>query len=82
MAKPQCNRAQTNNVRQEVGQNSTKGGCAIKDSESVERRSLVNSLCNRVKLKVENYKVKSSQVKSRIQNTIGMVYQGKSSPLY
>ena len=59
MAKPQRSRAQTDDVCQEVGQNPTESGCAIKYGESIECSSLVNSLCDCVKVKVENYEVQS-----------------------
>ena len=64
MAKPQYRQAHTGDVCQEVGQNSTKNGCAIKYSKSIERQITVNSLRNCVKLKVEDYRDKSEKKKN------------------
>jgi len=61
MAELLYHQAHTGDVCQEVGQDSTKNGCAVKDSKGVERQSSVNSLRNRVKLKVEDYKDKSAK---------------------
>jgi hypothetical protein len=61
MAKPRYHQAHTDDVCQEVGQDSTKNGCAIKYGKNIERQSTVNSLRNRVKLKVEDYKDKSTK---------------------
>ena len=61
MAKSGYHQAHTDDIRQEVWQDSTKNGCAIKYSKKIECQSTVNSLRNRVKLKVEDCNAKSTK---------------------